>query len=488
MYRCHLPTLRPGLAATAPIVAAFALTVLVAAPAAAGNHVVNVRDNFFDPDTLTIQAGDTVTWNHAGNLPHNVRANDSSFRCADGCEDTGGNGNPSTGWSFSRTFNNPGEIGYRCDAHGFAMSGLLTVQGGGGNPGALQFSNGSYTVGEGDGSRTITVQRTGGDDGAVSVQFATSNGSASAGSDYTPASGTLSWANGDDASKTFTVQILEDTIDEPNQTVNLTLSAPTGGAVLGSPSTAVLTIADNDESGPAPTPGSLSFTAPAQNAPEGGGALNVQVQRTGGTSGTVSVQYDSTGGSATAGDDYTAVTGILSWAGGDGSAKSFQLPILDDSDAEGNETVTLALSAPTGGATVGSPANQTVTILDDDAVIPNVCVEDATTLCLLGGRFRVEVTFTPPGGTLQPANAIPFTDRAGLFWFFNPNNVEMLVKLQNACVPAFDRYWVFFAATTNVQFEVVVTDTEALRQKRYSNPQGMVALPVADTQAFETCP
>jgi hypothetical protein len=75
-----------------------------------------------------------------------------------------------------------------------------------------------------------------------------------------------------------------------------------------------------------------------------------------------------------------------------------------------------------------------------------------------------------------------------MFWFFNENNIEMLVKLQNACISQFDRFWVFFAATTNVEFHVTVTDTDALQAKRYDNPQGMVALPVADTQAFATCP
>ena len=99
---------------------------------------------------------------------------------------------------------------------------------------------------ENGGSSTITVTRTGGSDGAVGVGYATSNGTATAGSDYTARSGTLSWANGDSENKTFTVPILDDSVYEGNKTVNLTLSSPTGGAALGSTSTAVLTIVDND--------------------------------------------------------------------------------------------------------------------------------------------------------------------------------------------------------------------------------------------------
>ncbi len=486
MYRCNRPSLHPARAA-AMLAAALVLTAVNASPAAAGDHTVIVGDNNFGPSQLTIQVGDSVTWTHAGNNPHNVFSS-GNFRCANGCDDTGGNGNISTGWSFSRTFNTPGQIGYFCQAHGVVMSGNITVQGGTTAPGALRFSNGTYTAGEGSNQATITVQRTGGDDGAVSVQYTTGNGSATAGNDYTTRSGTLNWADNDDGPKTFTVPILEDTADEPNETVNLTLAAPTGGAALGSPSSAVLTITDNDASGPPPPAGNLRFSVADQNAEESGGDRSVTVQRESGTAGAVSVDYASVGGTATAGDDFTAVSGTLSWGGGDGAAKSFQLPILDDSDTEGDETVTLALTEPTGGAGLGAPSTQTVTILDDDDFVPGPCIEDANTLCLLGERFRVQVTFTPPGGVEQPANAIPFTDRAGLFWFFNANNIEMLVKMQNACVVPFDRYWVFFAATTNVAFDVVVTDTVGEKVRRYSNPQGLVALPRADTQAFATCP
>ena len=99
--------------------------------------------------------------------------------------------------------------------------------------GTLQFSAATYSVNENGGSVTITVTRTGGSNGAVGVSYATSNGTATAGSDYTATSGTLSWANGDTANKTFSVPIIDDSVYEGNETVNLTLSSPTGGATLG---------------------------------------------------------------------------------------------------------------------------------------------------------------------------------------------------------------------------------------------------------------
>ena len=113
-------------------------------------------------------------------------------------------------------------------------------------PGTLQLSAATYSVNENVGTATITVSRTGGSSGAVGVNYATSNGTATAGSDYTAASGTLNWADADAANKTFTVPIIDDAATEASETVNLTLSAPTGGATLGTPSTAVLTITDND--------------------------------------------------------------------------------------------------------------------------------------------------------------------------------------------------------------------------------------------------
>jgi hypothetical protein len=107
-------------------------------------------------------------------------------------------------------------------------------------------SGSSYTVGEGDGSATITVVRTVGSTGTVGVSYSVTSGTATAGSDFTAVSGTVSFGNGE-VSKVFTVPITDDAADEPDEAANITLSSPTGGALLGSPSSATLTIVDNDE-------------------------------------------------------------------------------------------------------------------------------------------------------------------------------------------------------------------------------------------------
>ncbi|MBL0040820.1 MAG: hypothetical protein IPP28_07185 [Xanthomonadales bacterium] len=237
--------------------------------------------------------------------------------------------------------------------------------------GTLQFSAATYSVGEAGVQATITVTRTGGSSGAVGVTYASSDGSATiAGNDYTAAGGTLSWLAGDVADKTFTVPINNDSTDEPDETVNLALSLPTGGAALGAPSTSVLTITDDDLPS---VNGSLQFSAATYAVGESGVAATITVTRTGGSSGPVGVTYATTDGTATiAGSDYTATGGTLSWLSGDVADKTFTVPINNDAIDELDETVNLALSLPTGGASLGAPNTAVLTITDDDAPVSGV--------------------------------------------------------------------------------------------------------------------
>jgi parallel beta-helix repeat protein len=110
----------------------------------------------------------------------------------------------------------------------------------------LQFSKAKYTVNENKNTVTITVTRTDGSNGAVSVDYATTDETATAGSDYTDATGTLNWGDGDASKKTFTVDIIDDSEVEGDETLILSLDNVTGGAGLGEPNTAVLTITDDD--------------------------------------------------------------------------------------------------------------------------------------------------------------------------------------------------------------------------------------------------
>ncbi|GAA0717429.1 cupredoxin domain-containing protein [Dokdonella soli] len=119
------------------------LLLLLAASASAMDHLVIVGGTspggyygggtpilMFNPANLTINVGDTVTWTNAGG-PHNAHADDNSFRCAQGCDGQGGNGNPiNTSWTATVAFTKPGTVTYHCDNHGYlGMTGSITVQG-----------------------------------------------------------------------------------------------------------------------------------------------------------------------------------------------------------------------------------------------------------------------------------------------------------------------------------------------------------------------
>lgn len=116
-------------------------------------------------------------------------------------------------------------------------------------PGSIQLATSVVTEMEGSGGARIlnlTVSRSAGAGGAVTVNYATSNLSATAGSDYTAASGTLSWADGDPLSQTIAVTIDGDTNEESDEAFTMTLSAPTGGATLGATSITMVALRNDD--------------------------------------------------------------------------------------------------------------------------------------------------------------------------------------------------------------------------------------------------
>lgn len=362
--------------------------------------------------------------------------------------------------------------------------------------GTIKFDERDFVAVEESGKAVITVERSGGESGAVSVQYSTANGTATAGQDYTATSGTLTWAAGDESSKSFTVPILNDGAAEGTETVLFTLSNPTGGASLSAArGTSVLRIVDdgtggfddgnhgNDDNGGGngSSNGKFEIRTIGLQGIEGQNAV-VRVERSRGAVGAVSVRLSTSDLSAKAGEDYTATSVTLNWAAGDKADKTVQIPISDDAKAEGNETVRLTLSNPTGGATLDDEDDEaTLTILDDDGQTTG-CVADDDTGCLSGNRFKVEVHWRTQDGTSGIGHIDEITPDSAVVWFFNVNNKEMLVKVIDAC--ELGNYWVFFAATTNVDFTVEVTDTVTGVVKEYKNPANNPAAPVQDTFTF----
>jgi hypothetical protein len=168
-------------------------------------------------------------------------------------------------------------------------------------------------------------------------------------------SGTLSFNPGVDT-QTFTVTILNNNLPKGDQSLFLNLSNPAGPITLGAQSTAVLNILGNQ-------PGAFQFSMSDYFVGETGGMATITVDRqAGGTLATV--DFSTANGTALAGADYLPVFGTLTFAPGV-LVQTFTVPILINPLINGNPTVLLNLSNPTGGATLGSPSSAALVIIND---------------------------------------------------------------------------------------------------------------------------
>ena len=134
-------------------------------------------------------------------------------------------------------------------------------------------------------------------------------------------------------------------------------------------------------------PGTVQLAASAASVNENAGTVTITATRTGGGDNAVSVSYATANGTAMAPGDYLAASGMLNWADQDTAPKTFQVTIVDDAVPESDETFTATISNPQGGAALGAPATETVTILDNDVLPPIAQVPtlgDAGKLLLAG--------------------------------------------------------------------------------------------------------
>ena len=119
--------------------------------------------------------------------------------------------------------------------------------------------------------------------------------------------------------------------------------------------------------------------------------------------------------------------------------------------------------------------------------VTTTCVPGGTTLCLgEGGRFRVTADWRTTSGN-GLATSVTFTRDSGYLWFFSPDNVEVTIKVLDACIFS-DRFWVFASGMTDVEVHLTVTDTRTGTVKTYNNPLGRTFTTTLDTNAFATCP
>jgi uncharacterized repeat protein (TIGR01451 family) len=241
---------------------------------------------------------------------------------------------------------------------------------------------GSISQNEGDSGTTlfnVPVTLSGPSAQPITVNFATADGTAAAGSDYTATSGTLTFAPGV-TTQTISVPILGDMLHEANETFTVDLSAPVNATITPGAGTGTI---QNDDGAPA-----LSIDSVAQ--PEGNSGttpMSFTVTLAPGSGQTVTVDYTTADGTAAAGSDYTATSGTLTFNPGV-TTQTISVPILGDMLHEANETFTVDLSAPVN-ATI-TPGAGTGTIQNDDLGHADLTITKTTT----GSAFFAAQTIT----------------------------------------------------------------------------------------------
>ena len=266
-------------------------------------------------------------------------------------------------------------------------------------PGIIGFDPTSISVDEDAGVASLTVTRTSGSVGAVTVNYSAVSGTASGGSDFAVSAGFLEFADGE-TTQTLNISILNDTIIEGNEQFTVVLSDATGGASVDTgTATATVTIVDDEVA----VPGEFNLNVASISIDEDAGNLTLTVNRSEGSDGIVSVKYTVAGVTASPGSDYTDTSDTLVFQDGD-AAKNIVVPILDDTIFEGNETFTVTLSDPTGGATVGTTNQTVVTIVEDEVFTPGVFSLESATAEIVeadseGNAGKLTLTVNREGGT-----------------------------------------------------------------------------------------
>ena len=255
---------------------------------------------------------------------------------------------------------------------------LIACGGGGGGgtppPSGPNLSVAGASINEGNSgtaSLTFTISLSAVSASDVTVDYATSNGSATAGSDYTAASGTATITAGN-TSTTVSVSVAGDVDFESDESFGLTLSNASGATLATS---AAIGTISNDDSAP-PTPLSLSMNnASVTEGNIGTVNLSFTISLSAIAGSDVTVDYATSNGSATAGSDYTSASGTATITAGTTSTM-VSISVTGDTTVESDETFTLALSNPSGASITTTSATGTI-INDDSAPLPNLSVSNA---------------------------------------------------------------------------------------------------------------
>ena len=238
----------------------------------------------------------------------------------------------------------------------------------------------------------------------VTVDYATSNKNATAGSDYTATSGTLTFAAGSTASQTVSVPVIDDSADESDETFTLTLSGAANAMLSGGGQTlaATGTITDNDDSQVTVSFGAATYTATEGRTVEVTVTLSTDPER----SVTIPLTTTEQGGASIA--DYTGVPANVVFSSGD-TEKSFTFSATADAVDDDGESVKLGFGTLPPGVSAGSVDATTVSISDDDAHSMTISFGAPTYSVAEGSTVTVKVTLSasPDHAMVIPLSATP---------------------------------------------------------------------------------
>ncbi len=233
----------------------------------------------------------------------------------------------------------------------------------------VAFSPTTSSVAESVGTVNLNVTLSAAQASDVTVEWYTNGGTALGGNiDYVTTSGVLTFLAGETA-KTIPLTIIDDSLDEANETVTLTLRNAFG-AKLGSASHTV-TILDNDT----PPAATVGFAGATGSSSESVSPAQIAVALSSAQTSAVTVDYAVTGGTAVSGSDYTITAGTLTFAVGE-TVKIIPNTIINDAVLEPNKTIILTLTNAVGVA-LSPNTTHTYTIIDDDAVTVTIAATDA---------------------------------------------------------------------------------------------------------------
>ncbi len=242
-------------------------------------------------------------------------------------------------------------------------SAILTISSALTGPGFLSLSSNVYTVSEGAGFAPITILRTNGNDNTVTVQLTTAGGTAVPGVNYSNSSSTVTFLTGQNAA-TVNIPIIQLPNAGPNTTVDITLSNPSDGAILGTPTNAVLTIVDDIAD--------YYFSSATYFVNEGSGTATLTILRGGPTNNAAAVFYTTysptnvseTNGFAVPNVDYVPTSGTLTFPPGV-TLQTVPVTILQGTNVNPVVSFQVLLQKPSGGTELGTPSTATVGIISD---------------------------------------------------------------------------------------------------------------------------